>query len=93
MIGRLVEQDLFDGKNSLGKYITENGRSWRIVGVFQDEGGDREERTLYVPYTTRQQITNTDEIDQMIVVYDKNMSYKTSLFLESKIEKYLKIKK
>ena len=54
VIGRLVEQDLFDGKNSLGKYITENGRSWRIVGVFQDEGGDREERTLYVPYTTRQ---------------------------------------
>ena len=51
VIGRLVEQDLFDGKNSIGKYITESGRSWRIVGVFQDEGGDREERTLYVPYT------------------------------------------
>ena len=33
-------------------------------------------RNLYVPYTTRQQITNSDEIDQMIVVYDKNMSYR-----------------
>ena len=93
VIGRLVEQDLFDGKNSVGKYITESGRSWRIVGVFQDEGGDREERNLYVPYTTRQQITNSDEIDQMIVVYDKNMSYRASLLLENKIEKYLKNKK
>ena len=66
------------GKNSVGKYITESGSSWRIVGVFQDEGGDREERNLYVPYTTRQQITNSNEVDQMIVVYDKK--YELSSF-------------
>ena len=32
-------------------------------------------------------------VDQMIVVYDKNMSYRASLLLENKIEKYLKNKK
>ena len=94
VIGRLVEQDLFNGENSIGEYIHESGHSWRVIGVFQDEGGDREERTLYVPYTTVQKIQqNTDEIDQMIVVYDKNMSYDQSLILEKELESYIKKKK
>ena len=72
------------------KYIHENGNSWRVVGVFQDEGGDREERNLYVPYTTEQRMTNNDEVDQMIVVYDKNMSYEQSLTLEKELDAYIK---
>ena len=94
VIGRLVEQDLFNGENSIGEYIHESGHSWRVIGVFQDEGGDREERMLYVPYTTVQKIQqNTDEIDQMIVVYNKNMSYDQSLILEKELESYIKKKK
>ena len=90
VIGRLVEEDLFPKENALGKYIHENGNSWRVVGVFQDEGGDREERNLYVPYTTEQRMTNNDEVDQMIVVYDKNMSYEQSLTLEKELDAYIK---
>ena len=90
VIGRLVEEDLFQKENALGKYIHENGNSWRVVGVFQDEGGDREERNLYVPYTTEQRMTNNDEVDQMIVVYDKNMSYEQSLTLEKELDAYIK---
>ena len=94
VIGRLVEEDLFNGENSIGQYIHESGHSWRVVGVFQDEGGDREERMLYVPYTTVQKIQkNNDEIDQMIVVYDKNMNYDQSLILEKELESYIKKKK
>ena len=94
VIGRLVEQDLFNGENSIGEYIHESGHSWRVVGVFQDEGGDREERMLYVPYTTVQKIQqNKDEIDQMIVVYDRNMNYDQSLILEKELESYIKKKK
>ena len=90
VIGRLVEEDLFQKENGLGKYIHENGNSWRVVGVFQDEGGDREERNLYVPYTTEQRIRNNDEVDQMIVIYDKKMSYKQSLILENELDAYVK---
>ena len=90
VIGRLVEKDLFKDENALGKYIHENGNSWRVVGVFQDEGGDREERKLYVPYTTAQKMKNTDKIDQLIVVFDKNMSYKQSLTLEKELDAFIK---
>ena len=90
VIGRLVEEDLFKKENGLGKYIHEGGKSWKVVGVFQDEGGDREERNLYVPYTTRQKLRNNDEVEQMIVIYDKDMSYDQSLVLERELDAYIK---
>ena len=90
VIGRLVEEDLFKKENGLGKYIHEGGNSWKVVGVFQDEGGDREERNLYVPYTTEQKLRNNDEVEQMIVIYDKDMSYDQSLVLERELDAYIK---
>jgi putative ABC transport system permease protein len=94
VIGRLVAEDLFQDEDPIGKYIFGSGHSWKVIGVFQDEGGDREERNLYVPYTSMQKIQkNNDEINQMIVIYDKNMSYNESLILEKDLESYIKEKK
>ena len=55
VIGRLVEKDLFKDENALGKYIHENGNSWRVVGVFQDEGGDRRRKKIVcsIYYSTK----------------------------------------
>jgi len=56
VIGRLVEKDLFEGDDALGKFINIGNRSFKVVGVFQDDGGDNEERYIYTPYTTMQLI-------------------------------------
>ena len=40
VIGRLVKQDLFGDEKAIGKYLTGGGRSWKVVGVFQDDTGD-----------------------------------------------------
>ncbi len=94
VIGRLIAQDLFKGKNPIGQYIFGSNHSWRVVGVFQDEGGDREERTLYVPYTAMQEIEkNNDKIEQIIVVYNPEMDYAASVQLEKKLEDFIKKKK
>ena len=94
VIGRLVAQDLFNDKNPIGQYIFGSNHSWRVIGVFQDEGGDREERTLYVPYTAMQEIQkNNDKIEQMIVIYNPEMDYAESIILEKKIENFMKKKK
>ena len=94
VIGRLVAQDLFNDKNPIGQYIFGSNHSWRVVGVFQDEGGDREERTLYVPYTAMQEIQkNNDKIEQMIVVYNPEMDFAASMELERKLESFIKNKK
>ena len=94
VIGRLVAQDLFNDKNPIGQYIFGSNHSWRVIGVFQDEGGDREERTLYVPYTAMQEIQkNNDKIEQMIVIYNPEMDYAESIILEKKLENFIKKKK
>jgi putative ABC transport system permease protein len=94
VIGRLVAQDLFEDKDPIGEYIFGSDHSWRVIGVFQDEGGDREERMLYVPYTAMQEIQkNSDKINQMIVIYNSEMTYNESLLLEKELEVYLKNKK
>ena len=94
VIGRLVEQDLFKGENSIGKFISGGGRSWKIVGVFQDDGGDREERIIYAPYTTVQSIRkNTDKVDQIIISYKPEIGYTGAVAFEKQLKKYMKQKK
>ena len=94
VIGRLVKQDLFGDEKAIGKYLTGGGRSWKIVGVFQDDGGDREERIIYAPYTTVQSIRkNTDKVDQIIISYKPEIGYAGAVAFEKQLKKYMKQKK
>ena len=49
VIGRLVEIDLFNGEDALGKFISIGSSIFKVVGVYQDDGGDNEERIIYIP--------------------------------------------
>lgn len=94
VIGRLVEQDLFGNKNALGKYIDIGGSSFKVIGVFQDDGGDREERNIFIPYTTRQLIEkNTDKIDAMVIGFKPEIGYAGAMAFEKKLDKYIREKK
>lgn len=94
VIGRLVEKDLFKGEDAIGKYIDMNGSVFKVIGVFQDDGGDNEERNIYIPYTTRQLIEkNTDKIDQYIVAFKPELGYTGAMAFEKSLEKYMKSKK
>ena len=94
VIGRLVEIDLF-GKtgNAIGQYIDVGGIAYKVVGVFQDDGGDNEERYIYVPYTTLQLIEKgNDKVDQIIIGYNLAIGYKGAMAFEKSLSKYLKDK-
>ncbi|GGW29598.1 ABC transporter permease [Arenibacter certesii] len=94
VIGRLVEQDLFGTKNSIGEYIDVAGIAFRVIGVFQDEGGDNEERLIYMPYTTRQLIEkNTDKIDQFIVGFKPEIGYVGAMALDKSLGRFIREKK
>jgi putative ABC transport system permease protein len=94
VIGRLVAKDLFKGEDPLGKFINIGSIAFKVVGVFQDDGGDNEERYIYIPYTTRQLIEKSnDKVDQIIVTFRKELGHSGALALEKSIKKYLKEKK
>lgn len=94
VIGRLVEKDLFGAENAMGKYIDIGGSVFKVIGVFQDDGGDDEERRIYIPYTTRQLIEkNTDKIDFFIVGFKPEIGYAGAMALQNSMEKFIKDKK
>ena len=90
VIGRLVEEDLFLKTKALGKYININGLQYKVVGIFTDNGGDNEERMVYIPLSTAQQVYgNNDYIDFMYLTYNPEMDSDEALAFGNSIRKKL----
>ena len=93
-IGRLVAQDIFKKEDPIGKYIEIGESAFKVVGVFQDKSGDREERLVYLPYTTQQLMEkNNDKIDQIIVSFKQELGYVGALAFEKQLGDFFKSKK
>ncbi len=91
IIGRMVEEDLFTKTTAVGKYLNLSGIQYKVVGVYTDEGGDDEERMLYIPITTAQLVYgNNDYVDMMYMTYNPEMDYDAALAFGVKMEKKLK---
>ena len=94
VIGRLVAKDLFKKEDPIGKYLEIGSTAFKVVGVFQDQSGDREERLIYIPYTTQQLIEkNNDKINSIIVSFRPELGYTSALAFERQLRLFLKKKK
>lgn len=93
VIGRLVEEDLFSKTTALGKYVNLGGIQYKVVGIYSDDGGDNEERLIYMPISTAQKIYgNNDYIDQINLTYNPKMNFDEALSFSSLLTKKLKDK-
>ncbi|PIB27305.1 ABC transporter permease [Maribacter sp. 4G9] len=91
VIGRMVEKDLFQGRESLGAYIDIGGSAFKVIGVFQDDGGDNEERYIFIPFTTRQLIEgNNDKIDQITLAFNEAIGYSGSMKFQRDLDTFLR---
>lgn len=91
VLGRLVKSDLFGAKPALGKNINLNGISYKVVGVFSDDGGDNEERLSYIPVTTAQKLYgNNDLLSQINLGYNPTLSLDKAISFGNQIERELK---
>lgn len=91
VIGDLVRQDLFLKENPIGKYVNLSGIAYQVVGAYKDDGGDNEERIIYMPLSTAQQIYgNNDYVDQINLTYDPKMNYDQAIDFGLDLEKKLK---
>ncbi len=78
-IGTLVRDQLFDkGEDPLGKYIKINGIAFQVVGVFEDEEGDYENRMVYLPITTAQKAFNGQGAVRQILITTGDASVEES---------------
>lgn len=61
VIGNKIKTDLFKGEDPINKNIQVFGMNFKVVGVFYDPGGDREEGQVYIPVTTAQKVFNAGD--------------------------------
>jgi putative ABC transport system permease protein len=75
VIGRMVQKDLIKDGSAVGKYLNINGIMFRVIGVFSDAGGDRDERMISVPLNVLQQIKkNSDSLKSIYIAYKNTLS-------------------
>ena len=91
VIGKLVKEDLFLKSDPIGKYVNLSGISYKVVGVFSDDGGDNEERLVYMPLTTAQLVYgNNDYVDQINLTYNPELDFNEAIDFSLDLEKKLK---
>lgn len=91
VIGRQVKKELFKDEDPVGKNIIANGLVFKVIGVFTDDGNEREESNIYAPYTTLQQIFgNTDQINQIAMTYNPEFDLPRALGFSDMMEEVLK---
>jgi len=67
VIGRKIQEQLFGEEDPIGKYVNTQGMNFKIVGIFRDEGGEREEEIIYIPISTAQRAFNgADRLHQIM---------------------------
>ena len=55
-LGRLVYEALFKGENAVGEYVNIGGIAFKVIGVFNDPGSDRDLLRVYLPTNTGQRV-------------------------------------
>lgn len=68
-IGIAVKEALFKDKEALGEYIKVKGVPFKVVGIFEDDGGRQDnQRIVYLPVTTAQKVfMNRDRLNTMAI--------------------------
>lgn len=67
VIGSKVREILFGNRDPIGEYVNIRGLAYKVVGEFEDIGGENELRKIYVPISTAQLVYNQPEIIHQLI--------------------------
>ncbi|MCK5857659.1 MAG: ABC transporter permease [Bacteroidales bacterium] len=87
-IGRLVKSGLFGNINPIGEMIFVNEIPFKVIGVFDDKGGDRDIRRIYIPYSTAQIVYSLQNRVGRIPI-QTNANLEQSLEMEKAVKQLL----
>uniref|UniRef100_UPI003A935766 ABC transporter permease n=1 Tax=Flavobacterium beibuense TaxID=657326 RepID=UPI003A935766 len=80
IIGNQVYLDLFKEGNAIGEYVDIAGIKFKVVGIYSDPGGEREETQLFIPLTTAQRVFNAgDKLRSLAFTLEKQDNYEDAL--------------
>jgi putative ABC transport system permease protein len=89
-IGQKVKLDLFKNNKAIGEQIVINNVNFKVIGIFTDPSGEREESRIYLPITTTQKAFSVgDKISNMQFTLTKMATYEEALAQSTKFTKEL----
>ena len=92
VIGKKVQLDLFKEKDPIGEKIAVNNINFKVVGVFTDPGGERQEGRVVMPLSTTQQVYGVgDKISNMFYTLKKKDNYEEAVAESEKFSKDLEL--
>jgi putative ABC transport system permease protein len=60
-LGRLVYEELFKGAEAVDKWVNIGGVPFKVIGIFNDPGSDRDLQRIYIPTSTGQRVFGMGE--------------------------------
>lgn len=95
VISNKIKQELLKNvEEPLDEYLQISGINFRIIGIYSDLGGDREENNLFIPFTTAQGVFNgADRVNNLTYTLKPEKSFdqavKASNIFTAEIKQYL----
>lgn len=96
VISDKIQREAFtDVDNPVGEYIKISNIPFKIIGVYKDKAGEREENRIFIPITTAQKVFNgADKLDNLVFSSPPAANFdeavQQSITLKTKIDTYLR---
>lgn len=95
VIGGKVKTDLFKDADPIGEYIQLSDINFKVIGVFSDPGGEREETRVYLPLSTAQRVfSGGNDIGNLAFTLHREDNFEKALAASTRfseeLEQYLK---
>lgn len=96
VVSNKIKRELLKNvENPITEYLQLSGISFKIIGIYTDEGGEREENRIYIPITTAQSVFNGgNRISNLIYTIKGKENFSKTLeashITTSEIKQYLK---
>lgn len=96
IIGQKVANDLFkNGEEPLGQELNVSGMIYKVVGIYTDPGGEREESRVFIPISTAQKAYSAgDSIRSMSFTMKSSVNFDSAIAesneFTQKLETFLK---
>ena len=90
VIGKRVKDDLFKEKDPIGKYVQISNINFKVIGVFSDPGGEREETRVFLPLSTAQRVFNgSNYLSNMAFTLEKEENFEDALAASTRFSEQL----
>lgn len=92
VVSNKIKRELLNKvENPLNEYVQLSGINFKIIGIYSDEGGEREENRVFIPISTAQNVFNgVNKIGEMGFTLQPEESFEKALEVSTKFTANIK---